>query len=88
MHPQSMRHMQEMAQLHLLTGFHPLHGRPVQAGGVGEGFLGHVQVQPSHADAVARGPAGIENPLGLVGWHPTNLVATMILSQQQICGIL
>lgn len=87
MHPQGVRHVQEMAEFHLGAALHALDRRPVQAGGVGEGFLGHVEVQPSYTDAVSRGPAGFENPLGLVGWHQTNLLATMIISQQQICGI-
>jgi hypothetical protein len=46
-------------------------------------------VQPSHADAVADGPSGVEDPLRVIGgWHPTNRLRTMIISQQQICGIL
>jgi hypothetical protein len=45
-------------------------------------------VQPPHADAVADGPAGVEDPLWVGGgWHPTNVLAIMIISQQQICGI-
>jgi hypothetical protein len=27
-------------------------------------------VQPPNADAVADCPAGIEDPLRLIGWHP------------------
>jgi hypothetical protein len=88
MHPQSVRHMQEMAEFHLAASLHPLDGRPVEAGRVGEGFLGHVEVQPPHADAVADGPAGVDDPLGLIGWHPTNRLRTMIISQQQFCGII
>jgi hypothetical protein len=45
-------------------------------------------VQPSDADAVAGGSAGVEDPLGLIGWHPLNVLRTMIVSQQQNCGIL
>jgi hypothetical protein len=45
-------------------------------------------VQPSHADAVAGGSAGVEDPLGLIGWHPVNALRTMIICQQQNCGIL
>jgi hypothetical protein len=42
-------------------------------------------VQPADPDAVAGGPAGVENPLRVVGgWHPTNALAIMIISQQQI----
>jgi hypothetical protein len=41
-------------------------------------------VQPAYADAVAGGSAGVEDPLGLIGWHPTNLLPIMIISQQQI----
>jgi hypothetical protein len=46
-------------------------------------------VQPPDTDAVADGPSGVEDPLRVVGGgHPTNLLATMIISQQQICGIV
>jgi hypothetical protein len=41
-------------------------------------------VQPSHTDAVPDGPAGVDDPLGLVGWHPSNALSIMIVSQQQI----
>ena len=84
MYPQCVRNEQQVAELRLRAGFHALDRRPVNARRVGEHLLGHVQVQPSHADAVTRGPAGVENPLGLVGWHPTNRLRTMIISQQQI----
>jgi hypothetical protein len=83
-HPQGVSHKQEVAQLHLLAGFHALDRRPVHAAGVGEGLLRHVLVQPAYADAVAGGPAGVEDPLGLIGWHATNLLPIMIISQQQI----
>jgi hypothetical protein len=45
-------------------------------------------MQPSRADAVAGGPAGVEYPRGLFGWHTTNRLRTKIISQQQICGIM
>ncbi len=54
---------------------------------MGEALLGHVLVQPAHADAVADGPAGVEDPLRLIGWHADNALAIMIISQQQICRI-
>lgn len=89
MHPQCMRNEQQVAEFHLGAGLHALDRRPVNAAGVRKGFLGHVLVQPSHANAVADGLAGVEDPLRVVGgWHPTNLLATMIISQQQNCGIL
>jgi hypothetical protein len=81
---QCFRDEQQVAQLHLLAGFHALDRRPVEPAGVGEGFLRHVHVEPSHADAVADTAAGVEDPLGLIGWHPTNLLPAMIISQQQI----
>lgn len=85
MYPQGVCNEQKVAEFHLCASFHPLHGRPVDAGRVGEGLLGHGLVHPSHANAVADGPAGIEDPLRLIrGWHPTNALAIMILSQQQI----
>jgi hypothetical protein len=87
-HSQGVSDEQEVAQLHLRPGFHALNSRAVQAGRVGEALLGHVLVQPPHADAVADGLAGVEDPLRVVGgWHPTNALAIMIISQQQICGI-
>jgi hypothetical protein len=82
--PQSVSHHQQMAQLHLLAGFHPLDGAAVQAANCGERLLGHVLVETPHADAVADGPAGLRDPLGQIGWHPTNRLPIKIISQQQI----
>ena len=84
MHAQAVSNEQQMAELHLLAGFHALDRRPVDAALVSEALLGEVLVHPPHADAVTRGPAGIDDPLGLVGWHPTDCLRTMIISQQQI----
>lgn len=84
MNPQRVRDEQQVAEFHLAPAFHALDRRPVDAAGVGEGFLRHVEVQPAHADAVTGGPAGVEDPLGLVGWHGVNALATMIICQQQI----
>jgi hypothetical protein len=83
-YPQSVRHEQQVAQLHLVSGFHALDGGPVDAGGVREGLLRHVLVEASHADAVADRAAGRGDPLGLIGWHPVNVLRIMIISQQQI----
>ena len=89
MHPQGVSDEQQVAEFHLAPGLHPLQRRPVDAGRVGEGLLGRVLVQPPHADAVADGPAGVEDPLRVVGgWHPTNALTIMIPRQQQNCGIL
>jgi hypothetical protein len=63
-YPQGVSDQQQVAELHLVTGFHPLDRRPVQAARVSEGLLGHVLVQAPHADAVADGPAGLRDPLG------------------------
>lgn len=84
MYAQRMSHQQQVGQLHLVAGFHPLDGAAVDARLVGEGLLGEVHVQASHADAVAGGPAGLRDPLGQFGWHPTNRLRTKIISQQQI----
>jgi hypothetical protein len=46
--------------------------------------LGHVEVQPLYAHAVADRPSGVEDPLRLIGWHPTNAAAGMIICPQQI----
>lgn len=88
MHPQLVGHQQQVAEFHLLAGFHPLDRRPVQARGLGEGFLGHVLVEPPDSDAVADGLAGVDDPSGLLVGHPVNVLLTKIISQQQICGIL
>lgn len=82
-HPQGVSDEQQMAQLHLAAALHALDRRPVDAALMSQGFLGEIQVQPSHADAVADGSAGVENPRGLFGRHPTNRLRTMIISQQQ-----
>ena len=86
-HTKSVGDEQEVAEFRLGAGFHALDRRPVQPGLVSQGFLRHVEPEPAHADAIARGPAGIENPLGLVGRHADNRFGTMIVCQQQICGI-
>ena len=88
MQPQRMCHEKEVSEFHLCAGLHSLDRRSVQATHVGKGFLRHVLVQPSHADTVADGAAGIEDPLGLIGWHALNRLPTMIISQQQFCSIL
>lgn len=84
MQAQSFGDEEQVAEFHLAAGLHALDRGPVDAGGVGEGLLGHALMDPSHADAVADGPAGFENPLGLIGWHALNRLPTMIISQQQI----
>ena len=85
MQPECVRHGEQVAELHLLAGFHPLDGRPVEPADVSEALLCEVLVQPSDAYAVAGGSAGVEDPLGLFGWHATNRLRTKIISQQQIC---
>lgn len=87
MRPQRVRNEEQVAEFHLGAGLHALDGRPVDAARVGEHLLGEVQVQPADTDAVTHGPAGVEDPLGLIGRHPVNGLATKIISQQQICGI-
>lgn len=84
-YPQCVRHQKQVAQLHLVASLHALDRGPVDAGLVSEPLLGHVLVQSPDSDAVADGSAGVENPWRLVGgWHPTNALAIMIISQQQI----
>jgi len=83
-YPQNVSHEEQVAQLHLVPALHALDRRPVDAGGVREGFLGDVLVEASHADAVADRTAGRRDPLGQFGWHPANVLRTMIISQQQI----
>jgi hypothetical protein len=88
MHPQSVGDVQQVAQLHLVAGFHALDRAPVESARVGEGFLGEVLVQPPDSYAVADGSSGVEDPLRLIGWHALNRLRTMIISQQQNCGII
>lgn len=83
-HPQRVRDVHEVAQLHLVAGLHPLDGAAVELGLVRQRLLGHVHVQAPHADAVADGPTGVEDPRGLFCWHPPNGLSIMIVSQQQI----
>jgi len=85
---QSVGHVQEVAELHLAAGFHALDRRAVESAAVGQAFLGHVEVQPPAADAIADSPSGVEDPLWLIGWHSINALRIMIISQQQICGII
>jgi len=83
-YPQSVSHEEQVAELHLVPGFHALDRGPVDAGRVGESFLSEVLVEASHADAVADGTAGRGDPLGQFGWHPATVLPIMIISQQQI----
>lgn len=82
--PQGVGNVQEMAQLHLRTGLHALDAAAVDAGLMRQGLLGHAHVQAPNADAVADGPAGVEDPFRLFGWHARNVLRIMIISQQQI----
>lgn len=88
MDPQCVGDVQQVAEFHLVAGFHALDRRPVEARLVGEALLGEVLVQPPDSYAVADGFAGVEDPLRLIGWHGLNVLRTMIVSQQQICGII
>lgn len=84
MHPQCVRDEQQVAELHLGARLHALDGASIDAGLLGQAFLGHVHVQPAHADAVADGPAGVEDPLRVIGcWHPTNALMILVACQQQ-----
>lgn len=87
-HSQCSSDVEEMRQLHLAAAFHPLDGAAVDVGCVREHLLGHVQVQPAHADAVTDALTCVEDPLRLIGWHSSNDLPLMIISQQQICGII
>lgn len=84
MHTQGVRQPQQVRKLHLRTGLHPLNSRPVDVGRAGETLLGHVQPQSSNSDAVADSPAGVEDPLRLIGWHAINRLRIMVPCQQQI----
>lgn len=84
MNPQSVSDEEQVAEFHLSSSLHALDRRPVHAGRVREYLLGHALVEALHADAVADRSAGRRDPLGLIGWHPTNLLPIMIISQQQI----
>lgn len=88
MDAQSVSDKQDVAQLHLPAGLHPLHRRPVDSGVDGKSLLGHVLVEPSDADAVTDGPAGFADPLGLLVGHELNALPIMITCQQQFCGII
>jgi hypothetical protein len=85
---QRLGNQQQVAEFHLLASFHALDRRPVEPAGVGEGLLRHVLAEAAYPDAVADTAAGVEDPLGLIGWHADNALRTMIISQQQNCGIL
>ncbi len=84
MHPQSRGDVKQVRELHLPTAFHALNGAAVDACRVGERLLGHLEPAPTHANAVTDSPAGVEDPLRLIGWHPSNALPIMIISQQQI----
>lgn len=83
MDAQRMRNKQQMAELHLLAGFHPLNGAAAEVGAVRESLLGHVQVEAADADAVTGRPEGVGDPFRLLRVHPLNALPTMIISQHQ-----
>jgi hypothetical protein len=83
-HPQSMGYQQKIRQLHLGASLHALNRRPVDTRDMRQALLGHVQVQPPHAYAVADSPACVKDPLGLIGWHAINRLPIMVLRQHQI----
>lgn len=83
MDAQLPRDQQQMAEFGLSAVLKPLDCAAVDPGQFGEALLGHVQVQPLNAHAVANCPSGVEDPLRLIGWHPTNAAMWMILCPQQ-----
>lgn len=84
MQAQLSRDQHQMADLRLLAILDPLKRAAVDPGELGEALLGEVEVQPLDAHAVAHRPSGFEDPLRLIGWHPTNAAAGMIICPQQI----
>lgn len=78
MRAQRIGHDQQVTELHLGACFHALDRRPVEARHVSQGFLGHVEVQSPDADAISGGPAGVEDPLRVVGGHPVNALSIMV----------
>ena len=90
MDAQLVSNQEQVADLRVaVAALDALDRRPVDPGERGETFLGEVLVQPADAHAVAKGSTGVEDPWRLVGGrHSTNAQPLMIISQQQICGIL
>lgn len=88
MDPQRAGDQQEMADLRLFPVLDALDRASVQSGRFGQSLLGHAEVQPSHACAVADGPAGIADPLVVFGrLHDSHAALKIILCPQQFCGI-
>lgn len=83
MHAQLPRDQQQVAEFRLSAVLHPLDRAAVDPGQLGQPLLREVEVQPLNAHAVAYRPSGVEDPLRLIGWHPTNAAMGMILCPQQ-----
>lgn len=84
MNPQRSGDHEQVAGLRLCPVLDPLDRAAVYAGRFGEAFLGHVEVYAPDADAVADGPAGIEDPLVVCGGHDSHAPPKIILCPQQI----
>lgn len=84
MYPQRFGDQQQVADLRLFPVLDSLKRAAVDLGGLGKPLLGHVEVHAADADAVADGPAGIEDPLVVCGGHDSHAPPKIILCPQQI----
>lgn len=83
MYAQLPRDQQQVADLRLSAVLDPLNRGPVDPGELSQPLLREVEVHPLDAHAIANRPSGVEDPLRLIGWHPTNAATEMILCPQQ-----
>ncbi|RAJ53834.1 hypothetical protein K388_05621 [Streptomyces sp. KhCrAH-43] len=88
MHPKRLGDLQQMADFRLGSVLHALNRAAVEAGGLGEPFLGEVEVYPLDAYSVADSAAGVEDPLFICGGHVGHAAPKIILCQQQNCRII
>lgn len=86
MHAQCLRDPQQVADLHLLAGLHALERVAGQPGLLKQPLLGPAEFDAADTDAVADGPAGVDDPLGMIGGHSNNAAPKMILCQPQKWG--
>lgn len=84
MNPERFGDHEQVAGLRLCPVLDPLDRAAVYAGGLCQPLLGHVEVHAADADAVADGPAGIEDPLVVCGGHDSHAPPKIILCPQQI----
>lgn len=86
MDAQRISHPEQIADLHLLAGFHALQRVAGEFGGIHQPLLRPVELHAANTDAVANCLAGLDDPLGMRLRHGLNAAPKIILCQPQKWG--